>query len=107
MMFVMTSNYEGVPNALIEAMACGIPSISTDFEPCGAGIIIKDGINGYIVPCNDYKRLSEAMEKICAIEINQSFSEKSIQIRKRYDSVNVAIKWLDYLKMRCKNVHRK
>lgn len=52
-LFVLTSNYEGMPNALMEAMALGIPCISTDCRPGGAKTLIAQGVNGYIVPCGN------------------------------------------------------
>lgn len=98
MMYVMTSNYEGVPNSLIEAMASGIPCISTDFKPCGARIIIDDCNNGFVVPCGDVEALACSMNKICLPDTNMAFSEKSILVKRRFDSAIVSEQWLNYLK---------
>ncbi len=49
-LFVLPSDYEGMPNALMEAMSLGLPSIATDCRPGGARTLIEDGINGFIVP---------------------------------------------------------
>ena len=57
--FVLSSDYEGISNALIEAMSMGLPCISTDTSPGGARILIDDGNNGFIVPCGDYKALAD------------------------------------------------
>ena len=48
--FVLSSDFEGMPNALMEAMALGIPSISTDCSPGGARDLIVEGKNGWITP---------------------------------------------------------
>ena len=49
--FLFTTNFEGFPNALLEAMAAGLPVITTNFA--GADELVKDGINGRIVPVDD------------------------------------------------------
>ena len=63
-LFVLTSDYEGMPNALMEAMALGIPCISTDCRPGGARELIEDGKSGYIVPCGNIQVLSERIKTL-------------------------------------------
>ena len=88
--FVLTSDFEGIPNALIEAMSIGLPCISTDCSPGGARMLIKDGENGFIVDRNDYIGISRKLEYIIdnpekiktiekeAMKISNLLSEKSI-----------------------------
>ena len=57
--FVLTSDFEGIPNALMEAMSIGIPCISTDCSPGGARLLITDGENGFIVDRGDYLKIAE------------------------------------------------
>lgn len=64
-MFILSSDYEGSPNALIEAMGMGVPCISTDC-PTGPADLISDLKNGLLVPCNDEIRLSEAILQLCS-----------------------------------------
>lgn len=60
-LFVLTSDYEGMPNALMEAMALGLPCISTDCRPGGAKALIESGRNGIIVPTRNANALADRM----------------------------------------------
>lgn len=77
--FIMTSNYEGMPNALLEAMAVGLPCISTDC-PTGPAEIIDNGINGILVPVNNEAALTKAIEKY--IEMGETIAEIGKAARK-------------------------
>ena len=61
--FVLSSDFEGMPNTLLEAMAVGLPCISTDC-PTGPSDIIESGKNGILVPMGDRNRLSQEIENL-------------------------------------------
>ena len=61
--FVMSSDYEGFPNALVEAIAVGVPVISTDFPTGIARDIIKEDV-GIVIPCGDKNALANALETL-------------------------------------------
>ena len=56
-LFILTSNYEGLPNVLLEAMMLGIPIISTN-SPSGPREILLNGKAGFLIHRNDHKSLS-------------------------------------------------
>lgn len=62
--FVMSSNYEGMPNALMEALAVGVPSISTDCPCGGPKMLITNGVNGILVPVGDEIALSKEIKRV-------------------------------------------
>ncbi len=57
--FLFTTNYEGFPNALLEAMAARLPVVTTNF--CGVDELIRDGQNGIIIPVDDADAAAEAL----------------------------------------------
>ena len=61
-LFVMSSDYEGMPNALMEAMALGLVCISTDCACGGPKYLIEDGKNGFLVDVNDINQMSKKMD---------------------------------------------
>lgn len=92
-LYVMSSNFEGFPNALAEAMATGLPVISTDFSTGVARELITDK-NGIVIPVGDEDALVNAMEKILGNE--QEWENMSVENRKLLDELSeerVMKKW--------------
>ena len=79
--FVLPSNYEGMPNALMEAMAVGVPVIATDCPCGGPKELIKNDKQGLLVECNDINKLSEAILRLTQDEKLLSNMSKEIKNR--------------------------
>ena len=96
--FVMSSDFEGMPNALIEAMAIGLPCISTDCPCGGPGELINNGENGLLVPVGDTAALSDALKKLVDNpQLSEKIQKNAPSIRERLDSDLIGKAWLDYL----------
>ena len=83
--FLMTSDYEGMPNALLEAMVVGLPCISTDCRT-GPKDMIDDGENGFLVKTGDSDSIAEAIIKLAsmsredAVKMGSAAREKILDI---------------------------
>ena len=96
--FVLTSNAEGMPNALLEAMAMGLVSISTDCPIGGPAVVIKQDENGILIPMNGTAALENALRK--AIEdraFAQRLSQNAVKVLQEYDTETVCAQWEAYI----------
>lgn len=93
-MFVLSSNYEGISNAMAEAMALGLPTICTDCPAGGAAMMIRDGVNGFLVPVDDSKGLAEAMSRVADdIQLAQRLSKRAKEVVDRFSSESIGRMW--------------
>jgi len=94
-MYVSSSNYEGISNSMLEAMALGIPSIVTDCPIGGAKMVVKNGENGILVPVGNTNALYKAMRSIIENkELANTISKNSVSIRKEFSIENISKKWI-------------
>ncbi len=97
-MFVMSSDYEGMSNALIEAVGMGVPCISTDHPIGGARMTIEDGVSGFLVPVGDGHAMAERMSQIADdAELAHRFSKKGLRLRNTLSIDVIADTWLQYI----------
>ena len=97
-MFLLSSNYEGCSNALLEAMAIGVPVISTDHPIGGARMFIKNGENGVLVDVNDYNAMYRDKEMIYnGSDFSYKISQNSRKIRNRLNIDIIKKKWIEFI----------
>ena len=83
---------------IIEAMAIGLPCISTDCPCGGPGELINNGENGLLVPVGDTAALSDALKKLVDNpQLSEKIQKNAPSIRERLDSDLIGKAWLDYL----------
>ena len=94
--FILSSDYEGMPNALIEAMCMGLPVISTKVS--GATDLIRHGENGFLTDCGNCEQFEKALDELLANpEKMKVFANESVKLAESLE-VNVIVKeWMDYI----------
>ena len=97
-MYINSSDYEGMSNAMLEAMAIGMPVICTDCPIGGANAVIRNNENGILTEVGNAKEMSEAIKKIASDkEFAQKLSHNAAQIRYELSLENTAKKWMELL----------
>lgn len=92
-MFVLPSDYEGLSNALLEAMMMGIPCVATDCAGCDE--YIRDHENGLLVPVGDRKAMAEAMKELLANPaLADKFTAASVADSAAFEQKTVLKQWL-------------
>ena len=96
-LFLLTSYSEGVSNALIEALATGLPVIATDVPSGGTVELIQDGVNGLIIPTGDQGALEAAMDKLLGSPAYaQKLGREAAKIQERLSPKRVNGLWRAY-----------
>ena len=97
--WIMTSDFEGLPNALIEAMSIGMPCVATNCRPGGAASLITNDVNGLLVPRGDIRTIYEGLRYL--IENPEKCDELSVEAKKINETLNaqrIVKLWEDYLR---------
>lgn len=94
-MFVSSSDFEGLSNSMLEAMAIGLPCVCTDCLGGGAKEVIENGVNGLIVPIKDSQSLCKAMCRMADDEeLSRKCSYNASKIRTALSADVIANEWL-------------
>jgi len=91
--FALTSRYEGFPNALCEALACGVPAVAFDC-PSGPAEILCNGVDGILVPAGDEDGFAKALDRVMSDEsLRRVMAEQAPHIIERFSLGSVLDKW--------------
>lgn len=97
--FVLSSNYEGFPNALCEGMLAGLACVSSDCVS-GPRELIHDGENGFLFPVGDADMLAEKLEWLLSSEeLRNDLGANAKNSVKRLELSTICDKWYEILKM--------
>ena len=88
--FVMCSDYEGLSNALLEAMMSGMVCVTTNWN--GADEYVTDGVNGYLVPVNDSDALAAKLTEVLRAD-NSAVKANAIATAKKCTADRVLSDW--------------
>ena len=97
-LFVLSSDFEGMPNALLEAMSLGLPVISTDASGGGPREVIRSGTNGILVPIRDKDAIANAMiEVLTDYEYGEKLASNAHRIVSSMSPGVTLQKWESYI----------
>ena len=97
-MFVSSSDFEGMSNSMLEAMALGLPVVCTDCPAGGARAVINDGENGLLVPVGDSESLYLAMKKVAEDEkLSEKLSRNAVAVRENQSLDKIIEKWMEII----------
>lgn len=97
-LFVLTSDYEGMPNALLEALAVGVPCISTDCPCGGPRMVIEQEKNGILISPNDTQELIVQMRRILSDNsLKERLSQNGRLSAEKFQPQNVFLCWNNYI----------
>ena len=97
-MYILSSDYEGISNSMLEALGLGLPVISTDCPIGGSRMCIQNRENGILVPVGESQALAQAM---CEVVEDEEFAKKiadnAYKIREKFSEENISGQWLNVI----------
>jgi len=92
-LYVMSSRFEGFPNTLVEAMACGLPVVSFDCDT-GPRDIIRHKVDGLLVSPGDAQELTATLSQLMGDEnLRQELASRAVDVQMRFATKRIAEQW--------------
>lgn len=105
--FVLTSNFEGMPNVLLESICMLLPTISTDC-PCGGPRLILENDLDLLINCGDTLSLSRKIKNICNdVKYRKNISDKMKEYRKKFIPNKILMEWNEFLLLKINKGEKK
>lgn len=95
--FALPSRFEGIPNALLEVMGSGVPTVSCDCVPGGPKLLTENGKAGVLSGVDNH---IEFAEKICLLlendDLCNAISQEALMVQTKFSSDQISRKWVEY-----------
>ena len=103
-LFAFTSDWEGLPNALMEAMALGLPIVATDCPCGGPRTIMTNEVDGLLISIKDEQALTDGINRLIEDpELAERLGAEARKIADRANGQAVFEQWRDYIEEICEN----
>lgn len=92
--FALSSDFEGLSNSMLEALATGLPTVCTDCSPGGAALYIQNGVNGFLTPVGNHVAFAEALCRLIEDRsLRAAVSSEAVKIRERLSTEQIVSEW--------------